>query len=71
MFVCPLKSAQDIEVTRAQVSHRGLEHDRRFVLVDPEGNLVMAWQRAALLTVSTKIEPGPNSLDTAKNSCKF
>jgi uncharacterized protein len=57
LFIYPLKSAQGIEVARAQVTERGLEHDRRFMLVDAGGNLVTARQQAKLLTVSTRIEP--------------
>jgi uncharacterized protein len=57
LFIYPLKSAQGIEVTRAQVIERGLEHDRRFMVVDPVGNLITARQQAKLLTVSTRVEP--------------
>jgi uncharacterized protein len=56
LFIYPLKSARGIEVASAQVMERGLEHDRRFMLVDPDGNLVTARQQAKLLTVSTRIE---------------
>jgi uncharacterized protein len=55
LFVYPLKSAQGIEVAHAQVTERGLEHDRRFMLVDADGNLVTARQQAKLLTVTTRI----------------
>jgi uncharacterized protein len=58
LFIYPLKSAQGIEVSSAQIGERGLEHDRRFMLVDPEGNLVTARQHARLLRVSTRIEAG-------------
>ena len=57
LFIYPLKSAQGIEVACAQVIERGLEHDRRFMLVDPAGNLMTARQQAKLLTVSTRVEP--------------
>jgi uncharacterized protein len=56
LFIYPLKSAQGIEVASAQVMERGLEHDRRFMLVDPDGNLVTARQQAKLLMVATRIE---------------
>ena len=56
LFIYPLKSAQGIEVASAQVMERGLEHDRRFMLVDPDGNLVTARGQPKLLTVSTRIE---------------
>lgn len=56
LFIYPLKSAQGIEVASANVMERGLEHDRRFMLVDPDGNLVTARQQAKLLTVSSRME---------------
>jgi uncharacterized protein len=56
LFIYPLKSAQGIEVNAAQVLERGLEHDRRFMLVDAAGNLITARQHSKLLTVSTAIE---------------
>jgi uncharacterized protein len=56
LFVYPLKSAQGIEVSGAQVTERGLEHDRRFMLVDRAGNLVTARQQAKLLLVTTRME---------------
>jgi uncharacterized protein len=56
LFIYPLKSAQGIEVASTKVVERGLEHDRRFMVVDPEGNLVTARQQPKLLTVSTRIE---------------
>jgi uncharacterized protein len=57
LFIYPLKSARGIDVASANVMERGLEHDRRFMLVDPDGNLVTARQQAKLLTVSTRLEP--------------
>ena len=56
LFIYPLKSARGIEVASAQVTERGLEHDRRFMLVDIDGNLVTARQQAKMLLVSTRIE---------------
>ncbi len=53
LFVYPIKSARGIEVTEARVLERGLEYDRRFMLVDEGGNLATARQHPSLLTVST------------------
>jgi uncharacterized protein len=55
LFVYPLKSARGIEVTEARVLERGLEHDRRFMLVDEGGHLATARQYPSLLTVSTEL----------------
>ena len=56
LFVYPIKSAQGFEVSAAQVSERGLQHDRRFMLVDGGGHLVTARSHPKLLTVSTAIQ---------------
>lgn len=37
IFIYPIKGLAGIEVTEAQVMHRGLEHDRRMMLVDEDG----------------------------------
>ena len=55
LFIYPIKSVQGIELTEAQVLERGLEHDRRFMLVDGGGNLVTSRQHPKLLTVSTAL----------------
>ena len=56
LFVYPIKSARGFEVTRAWVSERGLQHDRRFMLVDSGGHLITARLHPKLLTVSTALE---------------
>jgi uncharacterized protein len=55
LFIYPIKSARGIEVTKARVLERGLEHDRRFMLVDSGGNLATARHHPKLLTVSTAL----------------
>jgi hypothetical protein len=37
IFIYPIKGLAGIELTEAQVMHRGLEHDRRMMLVDKNG----------------------------------
>jgi uncharacterized protein len=56
LFIYPIKSARGIEVSAAHVSERGLEHDRRFMLVDDDGHLVTARSHPKLLTVSTALQ---------------
>ena len=56
LFVYPIKSAGGYEVTHAHVSERGLEHDRRYMLVDTDGHLVTARAHPKLLTVSTALQ---------------
>jgi uncharacterized protein len=55
LFIYPIKSARGIEVSQARVFDRGLEHDRRFMLVDQGGNLVTARRHSGLLQVSTAL----------------
>ena len=56
LFVYPIKSARGFEVSTAQVSERGLEHDRRFMVVDEADQLVTARSHPKLLTVGTAIQ---------------
>lgn len=37
LYVYPIKSCGAIRVKRARVAERGIQHDRRWMLVDPEG----------------------------------
>jgi uncharacterized protein YcbX len=55
LFIYPIKSARGIEVTRATVLERGLEFDRRFMVVDAEGMAITARRSARLLRVHTAI----------------
>ncbi len=56
LFVYPIKSVQGIEVSHTKVLERGLEHDRRYMVVDHGGNLITARQHAKLLRVATAFE---------------
>jgi uncharacterized protein len=56
LFIYPLKSARGFKVTKAAVSERGLQHDRRFMLVSEGGHLITARTHPKLLTVSTAIQ---------------
>jgi uncharacterized protein YcbX len=56
LFMYPIKGARGIEVSSARVSPLGLEYDRRFVLVDPEGNFVTQREHSSLALVETSID---------------
>lgn len=56
LFIYPIKSTRGIEVSHAKVLERGLEHDRRFMVVDLGGNLITARQHPKLLRVVTDIQ---------------
>ena len=40
LYIYPVKSAAGTQTTLAQVVHRGLEHDRRWMLVDAKGRFM-------------------------------
>jgi uncharacterized protein YcbX len=56
LFVHPIKSGRAVEVERAGVTGLGLEHDRRFMVVDPRGRFVTQREHPALARVSAHVE---------------
>lgn len=56
LFVYPVKSATGIALAQAKVVARGLEHDRRFMIVDPSGMLVTLRERPELARVTTILD---------------
>lgn len=55
IHVYPVKSCAGQSVEQAAVTPRGLEHDRRWMLVDPDGKFITARQEPRLL----RVQPGP------------
>lgn len=55
IHVYPVKSCAGQSVETAVVQPRGLEHDRRWMLVDAEGKFITARQEPRLL----RVQPGP------------
>lgn len=58
LHVYPLKGARGIALERADVRRGGLQHDRRFLLIDPEGAFVTQRGQPTLALVTTAID-GP------------
>ncbi len=56
LFVYPIKGARGIEVSRARVTPLGLEHDRRFLLVNPRGDFITQREIPSLALLHTAIE---------------
>ncbi len=56
LFVYPIKGARGIEVDHARVTPLGFEHDRRFLLVDPEGEFITQREHPALALIETAID---------------
>lgn len=59
IFVYPLKSAAALALTRAQVAARGLDGDRRWLVVDPGGAFQTGRQLPALVRIrATPVDGG-------------
>ena len=56
LYVYPVKSCRGVSLSSARVVRRGLEHDRRWMLVDPEGRFVTAREEHQLVTVEAHLE---------------
>lgn len=52
VFIYPLKSTKGLSLPRAQVEPLGLEHDRRWMLVRPDGSFVTGREAPSLVRVS-------------------
>lgn len=53
--VYPVKGLKGIAVDSARATARGLEHDRRYMVVDPEGHFLSQREFPAMATVWTQI----------------
>ena len=67
LHVYPVKGMKGIEVSEARATDRGLEHDRRWMVVDPAGEFFTQRSHPKLATVWTELElPGSPDLPHAK-----
>jgi uncharacterized protein YcbX len=60
--VYPVKGLKGIALTEARCTARGIEHDRRFMLVDPGGMFFTQREHPRMATVWTQIHDGQLSL---------
>ncbi|MFL5346123.1 MAG: MOSC domain-containing protein [Hyalangium sp.] len=51
IFIHPIKSTQGLPLTRAAVGPLGLEHDRRWMLVRPDGSFITGRESPSLVRV--------------------
>jgi uncharacterized protein YcbX len=58
LHVYPVKGMKGIEVSEARATERGLEHDRRWMVVDPEGEFLSQRSHPKLATLWTDLLPG-------------
>ena len=55
LWIYPIKSLGGIALTEAKVEMRGLQHDRRWMLVDENGRFLTQREIAALALLRTQI----------------
>jgi len=58
LHIYPVKGLKGIALDRAAVTERGLEHDRRFMVVDANGHFLSQREVPAMATIWTEIEAG-------------
>lgn len=58
IHIYPVKGLAGIALREAEVTDRGLRHDRRFVVVDPEGEFFTQREHPRMATVWTEIDSG-------------
>ena len=52
IFIHPIKSTRAQPLTQAQVEPMGLEHDRRWMLIRPDGSFITGRESPSLVRVS-------------------
>ena len=58
LFVYPVKSLGGVSLPAAQVTARGLRHDRRFMVVDETGRFLSQRRHPDMALLGVGIEPG-------------
>jgi uncharacterized protein len=56
LYIYPVKGARGIRVGAAELTPRGLRHDRRFMIVDEAGRFISQREVPALALLGTRIE---------------
>lgn len=65
IYVYPVKGLQGIRLERARCTPRGLEHDRRWMVVDANGDFLSQRELPRMATVWTSLEEGRLELAAA------
>ena len=55
LFIYPIKSLGGFEVSSAYLTDRGFQYDRRFMLVDMDGNFLTQREHATMCLLQTAI----------------
>ena len=58
LHVYPVKGLKGIDLAEARATERGLEHDRRWMVIDPQGEFLTQRSRPRMATVWTDLLPG-------------
>ena len=58
LHIYPVKGIKGIELDQARVTARGLEHDRRFLVVDPAGEFFTQREHPQMATIWTEVADG-------------
>lgn len=62
LYIYPVKGLKGIALTHARCTDRGLEHDRRWMVVDADGQFLSQREHPAMATVWTEISEGALTL---------
>ena len=57
IHIYPVKSLGGLALSSAQVEPRGLQHDRRWMVVDQDGNFLTQRELPRMATISVAVEP--------------
>lgn len=73
LAIHPVKSASSIAVAQAEVTLRGFAHDRRYMLVDADGQFLTQrqWPILSQLTVALDPPPKPGTMPNANDATHF
>lgn len=55
IYIYPIKSLGGISISQARITDRGLEHDRRWLLVEPNGRFITQRQNAELALLQLEL----------------
>ncbi|MCC7535062.1 MAG: MOSC domain-containing protein [Deltaproteobacteria bacterium] len=58
LWVYPVKACRAVSMDRARVGRRGLDDDRRFMVIDPDGTFLSQRTEPRLATVTTIVDDG-------------
>ena len=71
IFVYPIKSLKGIKLTESKIENRGLQYDRRWMLVDSANRFISQREHPRLATVSVSLEPKGLKIGTGEADALF